>query len=313
MKTKSIRYLEHGGLKVVAIDVTEPAPGEVRVRHTACGICAWDLNTFRNGTSQGIPAPPGHEGVGYVDKVGAGVEGFSEGDRVVGGGFAGLQNVSARNLYHLPESTLPDALWMVEPAACIVTGIDHCQLRIGDRVAVVGAGYMGLMIIQGLAQSFAEKLIVFDVMQERLELAKAFGADQVLNPTDSDADAHIAQVAALGIDTVVDTSGSQAGFALSNRLIKSGGRINIFGWIHGPATFVGDEWHTRGYTVVNSSPAAKLRDTFPVAIRLIDAGIIKTDRLITHVVPLEDAASLMNDVVQRRASGYIKGVIQPSD
>jgi threonine dehydrogenase-like Zn-dependent dehydrogenase len=309
MKSTTIRYLEHGGLEIVQVDVPDPGPGEVQVRHTACGICVWDLNTYRNGTAAPYAAPPGHEGIGHVVRVGAGVEGLAEGDRVAGGGFAELQNLRASQVYRLPASTLPDELWMVEPVSCIVTGIDHCKLLIGDRVAVVGAGFMGMLIIQGLARSFAERLIVFDIVDERLQLAKEYGASEVVNSA-GDIEGKIAEIAALGIDTVVDTTGSQAGFALSNRLVKRGGRINNFGWIHGVVSFVGDDWHTRGYTIVNSSPAAKLRDTFPVAIRLIDSGLIKLDRVVTHVVPLADAATLMGDAVRGAARGYIKGVVR---
>ena len=313
IKSTTIRYLEHGGLEVVQVDVPDPGPGEVQVRHTACGICAWDINTFRNGTGAPYAAPPGHEGIGNVIRVGAGVEGLVEGDRVAGGGFAEIQNLRADQVYRLPVSTLPDEQWLVEPVSCIVTGIDHCRLLIGDRVAVVGSGFMGLLIIQGLAHSFAERLIVFDIVNERLQLAKDYGASEVVNPAKDGAQDKIAEIAALGIDTVVDTSGSQAGFALSNRLVKRGGRINNFGWIHGAVTFVGDDWHVKGYTVVNSSPAAKMRDTFPVAIRLIASGMIKLDRVVTHVVPLQDLSSLLTDVTQGNAQGYIKGVVRLAD
>lgn len=310
MKGKSIRYLEQGGLEVIELEVPEPGPGEVQVKGSMCGICAWDLNTFRNGTAAGRAAPPGHEGVGYVTNVGAGVVGLAEGDRVAGGGFFSLQNIRAERLYRLPPSTLADEYWLVEPVSCVVTGVDHCALRIGDRLAVVGCGFMGLLLVQCLARSFAERLIAFDVAPARLQMALDFGAHAAYNPSEPGFEETLAQVKALGIDTVVDASGSQAGFALSNRLVKRGGRINLFGWIHGPATFVGDDWHGGGYTIVNSSPSARLRDPFPVAIRLLESGMVKTERLVTHVVPLEEMAALMSGVVKGQVKDYIKGVVK---
>lgn len=312
MKAKSIRYLPKGGLEIIEIDVPKPGPGQVQIRGSACGICAWDLHTFGNGTDAGHAAPPGHEGIGYVTAIGPGATGFEVGDRVAAGGFFTLQNVSADRAYLLPKSDLADEYWMVEPVSCVVTGIDHCNLRIGDRVAVVGCGFMGLLHVQALAHSFADRVLGFDVVNERLQLAQDFGADAVYDPTDEEFEELLPSLKALGIDTVVEASGAQAGFALSNCLVRRGGRINNFGWIHGPVTFVGDEWHGGGYTIVNSSPSAKIRDTFPVAIRLIDSGLFRLERLVTHVVPLEEMPNLLRGVVSGEISSYIKGVVKLS-
>jgi len=310
MKAKTIRYRERGGLDLIEIEVPEPGFGEVQVKGSVCGICAWDLNTYRQGTAAGYAAPPGHEGIGTVVKVGPGVEGWAEGDRVVGGGFATLANLKAANLYKLPPSSLPDEYWMVEPVSCAVTGVDHCQLRLGDRVAVVGCGFMGLLIVQCLGRSFAEQVIAFDVDPARLALALELGATEAYNPMSSGFEAIVEEIKARGIDTVVDASGAASGFALSNRLVRRGGRINLFGWIHGSVTFSGDFWHTDGITVVNSSPAARLRDPFPVAIRLIHSGRVTLDRLVTHVVPLEEMDTLLANVTSGREKGYIKGVVR---
>jgi threonine dehydrogenase-like Zn-dependent dehydrogenase len=309
MKTRSIRYLPQGGLEVVTLEVGDPGPGQVQVRGSACGICAWDLNTFRSGSRVTWAAPPGHEGLGRVVRVGAGVTGFQEGDRVAAGGFGGLANVNASSTYHLPESDLEDVYWLVEPLACVVTGVDHCALKIGDRVAVVGCGFMGLLLVQCLAHSFAERLIASDVSPERLALASQFGADGLLNPLEADVESKIAALRALEIDTVVDASGSQAGFALTQRLVKRGGRINNFGWIHGEVTISGDAWHMNGYTVVNSSPAARLRDPFPASIRLLAANMVDTKPLVTHVVTLDEMGALLSGVAAGQEPGYIKGVV----
>ena len=66
MKTRSIQYGEKGGVELIEMDVPEPGPGEVQVKGAVCGICAWDLSTYKRGTSGGMPAPAGHEGLGYI-------------------------------------------------------------------------------------------------------------------------------------------------------------------------------------------------------------------------------------------------------
>jgi threonine dehydrogenase-like Zn-dependent dehydrogenase len=238
------------------------------------------------------------------------VTGLKEGDRVTGGGFSTVRNVPAVRAYLIPPSDIPDEYWTVEPASCVVTGVDHTKLMIGDRVALIGCGYMGLMLVQCLAQSFAETLIGIDTVPERLALASEFGADQALNPTAEGFDEALAALAETEIDTVIDATGAQAGLDLSARLTKRGGRILQFGWVHGSASIPSDVWHLRGYTLVNAGPAAKVRDTFPVAVRLIANGTIRLQKLVTHVVTLEDLEGLLARVVAKEEPGYIKGVVK---
>lgn len=310
MKTKSIAYLEKGGAKVVEVEVPEPGPGEVQVRGAACGICAWDLNTFRNGSAAPYAAPPGHEGVGYVSKLGAGVKEVAIGARVAGGGFTGFANFKAADLRLIPTSSLADEHWIVEPAACVVNGHDRCEVMAGQRTAVIGAGFMGLMLIQILGRSPLHELIVLDINAERLQLARRFGATRTLDVTKENMEERAAELKALGLDTVVDTSGMQPSLDLATKIAKRGGRIVLFGWLHGQGTFPGDAWHIGGYTVVNASPAAGTRDTMLPAIRLIEKGIIDLRPLVTHVVPIEEFPALLERVVQKKEPRYIKGVVR---
>ena len=92
--------------------------------------------------------------------------------------------------------------------------------------------------------------------------------------------------------------------------MRPGGRINLFGWIKGTeATFNPSTWHGKGITIVNSSPSARLRDTFPAAIRLIRNGVIDLEPLVTHVVPIDEFPEFMEGAAAGRVEGYIKGVV----
>ncbi|MDA0838123.1 MAG: zinc-binding dehydrogenase [Planctomycetota bacterium] len=310
MKTTSIRYGKPGSVEIIEIDVADPGPGEIQVKGAVCGICAWDLYTFRNGADAPSAAPPGHEGMGYVTRIGAEVKNFQEGDRVVGRGFAGTYNMNASTVYRIPsDSELADEHWVVEPVACVVTGLDHCRLRPADRVAVVGCGYMGLMILQGLVHSFAEQVLAIDVNPLKLKLAEKLGATACFNPAKMDSEDLVQQLSALELDVVVDASGAQPGLDLSTKIVRRGGLLNLFGWNHGEAHFSGDLWHMKGITVVNSAPGSKLRDAFPPAIRLLNKGIIDLRPLVTHVVPLNEYESLLQQVVAG-AESYVKGVVR---
>ena len=309
MSNKTLRYLDDGSIELFEQVVSDPGENEVQVEGGACGICSWDVVTAKLGNQMHPMAPAGHEGVGYVAKIGAGVTGFKEGDRVAGGGFANVRNLSSQRVFKIPESDLPDEYWIVEPVSCAVTGIDHCQIQPGNRIVVVGCGFMGLLILQGLLRYPLDDLIVLDIVQSRLDLAQQLGVGEVYNTAEADLQELSRELKSREIDVVVDTSGSQAGLDLSTDIVKRGGRINLFGWLKGQtASFDPTKWHLGGFTVVNSAPGSKLRDTFDPAIRLIHKGIIDLKPLVTHTATLEDYPDLMARILAGDES-YIKGVV----
>ena len=309
MSNKTLRYLDDGSIELFEQVVSDPGENEVQVEGGACGICSWDVVTAKLGNQMHPMAPAGHEGVGYVAKIGAGVTDFKEGDRVAGGGFANVRNLSSQRVFKIPESDLPDEYWIVEPVSCAVTGIDHCQIQPGNRIVVVGCGFMGLLILQGLLRYPLDDLIVLDIVQSRLDLAQQLGVGEVYNTAEADLSDLASELKSREIDVVVDTSGSQAGLDLSTDIVKRGGRINLFGWLKGQtASFDPTKWHLGGFTVVNSAPSSKLRDTFEPAIRLIHKGIIDLKPLVTHTAVLEDYPDLMARILAGDES-YIKGVV----
>jgi threonine dehydrogenase-like Zn-dependent dehydrogenase len=237
------------------------------------------------------------------------VTGFKEGDRVAGGGFATRRNLPANRAYKIPDSDLADEYWIVEPVSCAVTGLDHCRLQPGQRVAVIGCGFMGSLILQGLLHSYAGELIAIDIVQSRLDLAQRLGVEEIYNVAEIDAAELAEDLQARQIDVVVDTTGSQSGLDLATDIVKRGGLINLFGWIKGDtATFNPTRWHTGGFTIVNSSPSSKLRDPFPPAIQLIWRGVFDLRPLVTHVVSLDEYPKLMKQILDGDAT-YVKGVI----
>ena len=310
MKSRTVTYSSDGDIEVVGRDVLDPGSGEVQLRGAFCGICSWDIATCKLGSEMGVPAPPGHEGIGYVTKVGPGVSGFSEGDRVACGGFQTLANYPVAGLHRLPESEIPDEYWLVEPLSCAVTGIDVCRLRPGDKVVVIGCGFMGLMLLQLLVRSYALDVVGLDLNSDRLEMARKFGVQEVHTLSTGSNEELATSLHERNMDIVIDTSGSQAGLNLAAKLVRRGGMINLFGWIKGSqATFDPSAWHLGGFTVVNSGPAAKLRDPFPVAIDLIEQEVIDLKPLISHIVDLDEYADLMRRIIKGDSS-YLKGVVR---
>ncbi len=232
---------------------------------------------------------------------------------MAGGGFGRVYNAPVRRVYPIPESDLEDHHWIVEPVSCIVTGIDLCYLKAGERLAMVGCGFMGLMMLQGLKGMGADQIIAFDLDDSRLDLALKMGASEAHNVAKGASPELVRDLQSRRIDVVVDTSGAQAGLDLATEIVKRGGRINLFGWMKGSeARFNPTTWHGKAITIVNSSPAAQIRDPFPPAIRLLDKGIVDLKPLVTHVVPIEEYPTFMEGVTTGSVDGYIKGVVRHS-
>src|SRR5262245_66192144 len=95
MKADTIQYLDDGTIKLIETVVGDPGDNEVQLQGGACGICSWDIATAKLGSRMNPMAPAGHEGIGYISKVGRAVKDLKEGDRVAGGGFATLRNLPA--------------------------------------------------------------------------------------------------------------------------------------------------------------------------------------------------------------------------
>lgn len=308
MKTRTIEYQSAGGLKFVDIDVPDPSPGQVQISMGACGVCAFDVFAYKHGMKGGLP---GHEGVGRITKLGAGVTQFKLGQRVVGHclGFAERQNIGAANTYAIPDSSLPDEHWVVEPVSCCVTGIDHCHLRAADKICLIGCGFMGLILLQGLGHSLCDRIVAIDIDPKRLELAKQFGATETINSADASFAARLPELKAMSFDTVIDSTGVQIGLDTATKISRKGGRIVLFGWNHGRPTVDGDAWHHGGLTIINATPNSAIRDPWPAAVSLMRRGFFDLRPLVSHVVSFEDFPKLLEEASAKKG-GYMKGVVK---
>lgn len=309
MKSNTMQYENDGSIALIEIDVPDPSAGEIQLAGGACGICSWDVATAKLGNKMQPMAPAGHEGIGTVIKVGADVTGFAEGDRVAGGGFASVRNLSVERAYKIPDSDLADQFWIVEPVSCAVTGLEHCRIQPATKVAVIGCGFMGQLLIQGLLHSPLGDLIGIDINQDRLDLAAQMGVGELYNLSEIEAADLAPELKEREVDVVIDTTGAQPGLDLATDIVRRGGIINLFGWIKGArASFDPTKWHLGGFTVINSAPGSRLRDPWPAAIQLIHNGVYDLRSLVTHVVPLEQYPTLMGKISEGEES-YVKGVV----
>ena len=321
MKAQGVFVIENMKLGLMNFDVPEPSYGKVMVKSTACGVCCWDSWLYRGVNAPGpMPYIIGHEGVGVVYKVGDGVQGLKVGDKVFcASGCNEMMceyfTVAEDCLVKLPDDTTDWAKAVIEPNCCVVNLLQKSGIAAGDHVVLVGAGYMGQLTLMGLMNSTAAgRVTVFELRQDRREMAKSYGPYEVLDPEGEDGKKVIAEIKAKGgADVVIDFGASESGLALADSLTMKSGKLVIGSFHRSTISFDGTKWHLGGLTVYNLSPMsnAHYEEVIPRTYELIKRGVYNPGKLVTHTASYKDAQG-MEFMFQRavdKKDNYIKGVV----
>jgi threonine dehydrogenase-like Zn-dependent dehydrogenase len=299
------RLVAPGRSEITSDEAGSPAAGEVLVRVLACGVCASELHAWE-GPLPAYPVAMGHEPVGLVLETGSGVTGVAVGDRVTGRAgpaFADHLLADQDDLVVVPSGvSLEDCLG--EPLGCVVEGLRRTRVGPGDSVAVVGAGYMGLLTIELLATTEAEGIVAIEPRQDARSVALELGADEVLAPGEVDARAG-------AFDVVIEATGTQAGLDSATGLVRDHGVLSILGFHQGGRRSVDMEaWNWKSIDVVNAH--VRRRDLLNEAIRrgldLVRLGRIRPGRLLTHRYPLEDLDGAFGALASK-PEGFVKAIV----
>jgi 2-desacetyl-2-hydroxyethyl bacteriochlorophyllide A dehydrogenase len=300
---KAARWLAPGKLEVG--DAPDPAPGhgELVVQVGACGICGTDVH-IADGEFPPTPYPiiPGHEFAGRVAAVGDGVPGeWREGDRVavdpslfcghcracragrgnlcanwnaigdtVDGAFAEYVAVPAVNAYHIPGNVDDAQGALIEPLSCAVHGLRRIGPVIGEDVLLMGAGTMGLLLLQLINRAGARSVTVADRNPARLEAATAAGASSVTGDA-AELDGRFG--------VAVDATGAPAAIEAAFNSLERGGRLLVFGVTSGDATVSLSPFRIYNDEITIAGSMAVL-NSFGAAAGLMAAGVIDTGPLL---------------------------------
>jgi threonine dehydrogenase-like Zn-dependent dehydrogenase len=288
---------------------------QLLVRLTHCGLCQYD-GAYYKGYIGEPPVRLGHEPVGIVEAVGANVQGFVPGERVTGlfahlKSFATYAAADPALTVKVPDP-VPSALALGEPLKCIATILRAAPPEYGDHVLVIGCGFMGLLVVAGLASHGLASLIAVDLRPERLDLAQEFGATHALRGDDPDLLKKVKQITGgHGTDVVFEVTGvPQAVETAALTLRSRRGRYALAGWHGRPGTYTLRNWTPRGAEIISAHPAHALdpMDDLRRAMDGLARGVFPMDRLVTHHFPLADVQQAF-EAMTREAGGYIKGVI----
>ncbi|MDA8226776.1 MAG: zinc-binding dehydrogenase [Desulfitobacterium hafniense] len=239
---------------------------EVIVKNHLVGICGSDKTFYRGQlppqTAEFRQEPKfpfylGHESGGTVVELGSKVREYKVGDKVIAFGwnnnFAEYFKAKVWELQPVPEGLDMDLASLGEAIGCAMYSGMNSGVQLGDTVVVMGGGFAGQIIAQCAKRKGAEKVIVVDVLEGKLALAKKLGADITINAKQEDATEIVKELTkGIGTDVVVEAAGSQESINKCTKMIKHNGKFVWYSWITQPVTLDLSRWHDDGLEFINT-------------------------------------------------------------
>lgn len=346
---QALQLTQYRQLQLVDIPVPQPASDEVLIQVAACGICGSDVHGYDGSTGRRIPPlVMGHEAAGVIAAVGEEVHNCAIGDRVTfdatlscgtcrfcttgssnlcdnrqvlgvscgdyrrNGAFAEYVAVPARVVFRLPDTLGFAEAAMIEPVSVALHAVRITEPEQGSTALVVGAGMIGLLILQSLRIAGCKKILVLDIDSGRLELAKKLGADQVVQSSSTTShDAIAEQVRSLtqgyGADVVMEAVGSAATVQAAIASARKGATVTLVGNLASEVPLPLQSVVTRQIRLQGSCAIA---GEFPKAIELMAARKIQAAPMLSAVAPLAEGPHWFERLYAHEAN-LMKVVLTP--
>ena len=290
-----MRYLQTTGRSAASVIRADPGPlpeGHVRVAVAYAGVCHTDLAAVAEGDGP-FPRRLGHEVSGVVTETAAGSR--PVGTRVVAyadDGYASETVIPARRTVGLhPDCSLLDAA-LAEPVGCVIGGLELLSFREHGQVVLVGAGFMGLLVLRYLAV-IGHRVFVIEPRAAAQKLARSWGADTVAHPGE------VPGGMRLSCPVVIEATGVAAGLQLASDLVSIDGTLGILGYHQsngGSRVIDMQSWNFRAMRVVSlhNRSAANALTWIDRAQRCAALGIISPGQLVDAEVDLGELARLFS-------------------
>lgn len=317
-----------GDLRVESRPLPKANTGWVVIAVEAAGICGTDVGIYQGKIPANLPIVLGHEFAGRVLAVGKAVPGLEEGQRVmapggwaagnlfsdeadapenrlsagalgrtVDGCFAEAVAVPAKIVHVLPDKVSMAAAHSVTVLACAVHAVERVDDVINKRIAIIGPGFSGLLLLQVCITAGAREVVVLGTRGNRLSVATDLGAHSVVNVRSGDFEIWQQQLENQQFDITFEASGTASGLAQAFSSTRSGGTVVSYGIITGSLDGVpGYDIYSKELTILGSRGTG---GRYEEAIRLLALGKVRVEPLITHFPPIDDAVRGFSIVINR--------------
>jgi len=326
-------FVEKPGV-ITTRDIPVPAvgDGDVLIRVMASGICGTDIHIFHGQYLGTYPIIPGHEFSGVVEKVGSKVTRFKQEDHVAVEPNIACDNCPAclRNHQNFCENwngigvTLPGGMAeyvvapekavfgigdlpfnygsFVEPLSCVLYGVARTGIRLGDRVLIIGAGPIGILLSKVIQLQGACEITQIDKNAARLELAQKSGPVRI--------EASLDAIGQDFYDVVVDATGSPAVMGKTPGYARYGGKILLFGVPPNDASLTMPAFPIFRKSLTILSSYTSVRNSIQ-AVRLLQSGKVEVGSLISHELPLDSLEQGIH-LIEEGKEGVRKVLIHPA-
>lgn len=304
--------------EVAEVAAPDIRPDEVLVQVSACGVCASELDMWSGLGSNDYPLYLGHEVSGTVRAVGEEVLDLAVGESVAvwvtSRGYADMVAVRADYCRDVGDVRLDTAL--AEPLACAVNAVEKADLRLGDDVVLVGAGFMGNLVQQLVHLRGAREVIVADTRADALERAAAQGATRTVDVTaESLADVVADLTDGRGADVSCECTGNQAALPGLGEVTRMSGKVVLVGFHQGaPREIPLGLWNWMAFDIVNAHfrDVATIMRGMTVGTRLLAAGKVSIEPLVTHRFGLNEIDEAFQAAFEK-PPGFVKATIVMGD
>lgn len=312
MMMKTAVLTEHG-FEIQEVKIPEIGDDELLIQTHSSGVCSGDLFVYQNReTMAKAYSRLGHEGSGQVVQVGKNVAGFSKGDVVTSFSLPVYSEYFASKpseLVKLPDTINPTYA-LGEAIACCVHAGNRFGIQPGDKVAIIGCGFMGLVCQQIAVYQLAGEICAIDPMADRLSLSQQFGAVAAYNPSVVEADEILDKHGPF--DVVIEAAGVQSAVDLSTELVAEHGRLILVGYHqshNGMRSVNMQKWNYKAIDVVNGHVRRvdEKLDAMRQGMMMMAQGYIVTEPLVQvfNFADTEQAFQLLD----QRQDGLLKAVL----
>jgi L-iditol 2-dehydrogenase len=300
--------------EITEVPAPRPGPGQVLVSVAACGVCASELEAWTGRSEPTYPLTLGHEVSGTVAELGGGVDSLTPGEPVgvwvTSHGFADYVVAEAAHCFPAAGAALDTVL--AEPLACAVNAVEVADLRLGDDVVVIGAGFMGHLVQQLASLRGLRHLIVADTRRDALDRARDLGATRTVHVGEEDLARTVAELTEGRLaDVGIECTGSQAALESLGTVTRMSGKVVLVGFHQGPPRSVPlGYWNWMAYDIRNAHfrEVSTILRGMEVGARLLRAGVIDLAPHVTHRFELADIAAAF-DTALAKPEGFVKATV----